>query len=82
MQFSSIEPIDRALSGTTIPGQSGPGINGNEGVLCILQSSSITGTSLSDCLVSYQDIQWGGSYHSAEVQSVHSTAQTDWVKSS
>ena len=55
MQFSSILPIDRALSGVPIPGQSGPGIDGNEGVLCILQSSSITGTPPSDCLVSYQD---------------------------
>ena len=53
MQFSSIQPIDRALSGATIPCQSGPGSNGNEGVLCIPQSSSITGTSPSDFLVSY-----------------------------
>ena len=45
MQFSSIQPIDRALSGATIPGQSGPGSNVNEGVLRIPQSSSITGTS-------------------------------------
>ena len=42
-----------ALSGATIPGQSGPGSNGNEGVLRIPQSSSITGTSPSDCLVLY-----------------------------
>ena len=35
MQVSSIWPIDRALSGATIPGQSGPGNNGNEGVLRI-----------------------------------------------
>ena len=28
----------------TIPGQSEPGSNGNEGVLCIPQSSNITGT--------------------------------------
>ena len=46
---------DRALSGATTPGQSGPGSNGNEGVLRIPQSSSIAGTSPSDCLVSYQD---------------------------
>ena len=39
--------------GDTTPGQSGPGGNGNEGVLCIPQSSSITGTSPSDYLVSY-----------------------------
>ena len=30
MQFSFIQPIDRALSGATIPGQSGPGSNGNK----------------------------------------------------
>ena len=32
---SSIQPTDRALSGATIPGQSGPGSNGNEGVLLL-----------------------------------------------
>ena len=44
---------DRAVSGSTTPGQCGPGSDGNEGVLCIPQSPSITGTSPSDCLVSY-----------------------------
>ena len=53
MQFSSIQPIDRALSGPTTPGLSGPRSNGKEVVLRIPQSSSITGTSPSDCLVSY-----------------------------
>ena len=52
-QFSSIWTIDRTLSGTTTPGQSGPGIDGNEGVLHIPQNSSIAGTSSSDCLVTY-----------------------------
>ena len=33
----------------------GLGNNSNKGVLCILQSSSITGASPSDCFVSYQD---------------------------
>ena len=36
-----------------MPGQSGPGSNGNEGVLHIPQGPSITGTSPSDCLLSY-----------------------------
>ena len=36
------------------------GCNDNEGVLRIPQSSSITGTSLSDCLVSYPGLLWGG----------------------
>ena len=41
--------IDRALSVATTLGQSGPGSDGNDGVLRIPQSSSITGTSPSDC---------------------------------
>ena len=53
MQFSSIWPIDRTLSGATTLGQSGPGSYGNDRVLHIPQSSSITETSPSDCLVSY-----------------------------
>ena len=58
-QFSSIWPIDRTLSDATTPGQSLPGSDGNEGVIRISQSSSITGISLSD-------------YPSAETQSAHS----------
>ena len=44
------------------PGQSGPGSNSNEGVLRIPQSPSITGTSPSDCLVSYlgHSLWWWG----------------------
>ena len=53
MSNSSIWSIDRTLSSATTPGQSGPGSNGNEGILRILQSSSITEASPSDCLVSY-----------------------------
>ena len=34
-QFSSIWPIDRTLSVAIIPSQSGPGSDGNVGVLCI-----------------------------------------------
>ena len=56
--FSYIWPIDRTLSGATTSGQSGPGSDGNEGVLCIPQSSSITGTSPSDCFVSYLGKSW------------------------
>ena len=52
MSKSSIYPIDRILSGASIPGQNGPGSNGNEEVLHIPQSSR-TGVSLSDSLVSY-----------------------------
>ena len=69
-----------ALSGATTPGQSGPVSDGNEGVLHIPQSSSTAVTSLSDCLVSYPGHSFGGgSYPSAEKQSVYSTAPADWA---
>ena len=48
---SSIRPILN-ISGITTLGQSGPGVNGNDGVLYIPQSSSITEASQSD--------HWGG----------------------
>ena len=51
MQFSSIWPIDRNLSGATTLGQSGRRCDGNEGVYRI--PPSITGTSSSYFLVSY-----------------------------
>ena len=60
------------LSGATTPGQSGPGGDGYEGILCIPQSSNITGTSPSDCLVSYPGYSLGGSYLYAELQLVYS----------
>ena len=64
-QFGSIWLIDRALSGITTLGQSGTGSDGNEGVLRIPQSSSITGISPADCLLSHQDTRWwGGAYPS------------------
>ena len=80
MQFSSIWPIDRTLSGATTPGQSGPGSDSNEGVLCIPESSSITGTSLSDCLVLYSGHSLGESYSSVEMQSLGSIAPANWAK--
>ena len=58
--FSSIWPINRTLSGAITPDQSRPGRNGNEEVLCIPQSSSITGNSPSDCLVLYSKHSLGG----------------------
>ena len=53
--------------------------NGNEGVLRIPQSSSITGTSPLDCLVSYPGHSLGGLTPSGEVQSVYSTVLADWA---
>ena len=78
-QFSSIWPINITLSGATTPGQSGPGSDGNKGVLRIPQSYTITGALWSDFLVSYLGHSLGESYFSAETQSVYSTAPNDWA---
>ena len=77
---SSIWPIDRAQSGANTPGQSGPGSDGYEGVLRILQSSNITGMSPLDCLMSYPGHSLGRSQSSAEVQSEYSTVPVKWAK--
>ena len=53
VHFSSIQPIDRALSDTSFSGQSGPGSNSNAVVLHIPQNFNITGTSSSVFLLSY-----------------------------
>ena len=70
-------PIDRTLSDATTPGQSGPGSNGNDGVPHIPQSSSITGTSPSDCLVLDPEHSVEESYSSVEMQSAYSVASAD-----
>ena len=72
---SSIWPIAGTLTGTTTLGQSGSGSNGTKGVFHIPQSSR-TGTSPSDCLVSYAGHSFveRGSYSTAEVQLAYSTA--------
>ena len=53
MPLVLFNPYIGPLSGATIPVQSGPGSDGNEGVLRIPQSSSIDGAAPSVCLVSY-----------------------------
>ena len=58
--------------------QSGSGSNGNEGALHIPQSSSITGTSSSNCLVSYPGRSLGETYNLAEVNLMYSAAPADW----
>ena len=55
------------------------GSDGNEGILRIPQSSSIIGTSPSDCLVSCQGLSLGESYSSAEEQLVCSIAPANWA---
>ena len=62
-------------------GQSRPGSNGIEGVHHIPQSSSITGTSPSDCLASYLGHSLEGeSYFFADMQLLYCTASADWAK--
>ena len=70
--------IERTLLHATTPGQSRLGSDGNEEVFRIPQSYSITRAWLSNCLVSYAGHSFGGSYPSAEKQSVYSTATSDW----
>ena len=79
MSNISIWSIYRALSGATTPGQSGPGCDDNEGVFHIPQSSRIYGASPSHCLVSNPRHLLEGSYPSAEMQSVYSTAPANWA---
>ena len=74
MSNSSIWPTDKPLCGGTTSGSSEPGSNIIEGVLCIPQSSSITGVSPPDCLVSYLGQSLWEFYPSAKMQSLDSTA--------
>ena len=74
MSNSSIWPIDRNLSGATTLAKSGLGCDGNEEVLYIPQSSSITGASPSDCLMSYPLNSLVGSYLPVEMEEVYFTA--------
>ena len=67
------------LSGATIPGQSGPGSDGNEGILCIPESSSITRISPSGCLVPYSGLLLEGSNPFAEEQSIYSAGPANWA---
>ena len=79
MSNSAISPIDRTLSGATTPGHSELWSDGNEGLFCILQISSVTGTSPSDCFVSNVGHSLEKSYPSAEMMSVYPTATADWA---
>ena len=75
----SIWPINGTRTGANTPGQNEAGSNCNERVRYIPQSSK-TETSPTDCLVSYPEQSLvEGSYLSAEMQSVYSTAPADWI---
>ena len=80
MQFSSIWPIDRTLSGATTLGQSGPRSDGSKEILRIPQNVSLTWASPSDCLMSYPGHSLGKFYPSADMQSVYSIAPADWAR--
>ena len=77
MSNISIWPIDRTLSGATIPDQSGPVSDGNEEEIHIPQTSCITGASPSDCLKSYPGHSLEESYPSAEMELMYSIAPAD-----
>ena len=68
--------LDRALSGATTPGQSGPGSDGNEGVP---KAPALLEPHHQIVLCHIQDTHRGGSYPSAEKQLVYSTAPADWA---
>ena len=80
MSNNSICPINRILSGSTIPGQSEPASNTNEGVLHIPQIFTITVASPTYCLISLPGHLLGESYPSAKKQSVYPTAAANWAK--
>ena len=72
--------VHKTLSGATTPRQSETRSNVNEGVLQIPQFSD-TGASPSNGFVSYPEQSLGsGSYLSAKMQSVNSTAHADWAE--
>ena len=79
-QFSCIRPIDRTPSGVSTPGQSEPGSNGNEGVLRIppkLQHYLNLTIRLFSVISMTLVARWGF-YPPAEMQSVYSTAPSNW----
>ena len=82
MSNSCILSIDKILTNITTVSQSGPGSNGDEKVFYIPQSSK-TGASPSYGLEFYPEhllVGVGRSYPFAEMQSVYSTAPTNWAQ--
>ena len=79
MSNNFIWSIDRTLSGATTPGPEWTWERWQWRGTPHSQSSSVTGTSPFDCLVSYPENSLGKSYSSAEIQLVYSTAPVDWA---
>ena len=71
--------MDGTLTRTTTPHYNRPGTKGDEGVLHILQTNK-TGALPSNGLLSYPGPSSERSYSSSEMQSVSSTAPTDWLR--
>ena len=71
--------MDWTLSGATTSSQSGPGSDGSKGIHRIPQSSSITG----NLTIKLFSVISGNTseefYPSTEMQSVYSTAPSDWA---
>ena len=81
MSNSSNLLIDRILSDASIPGQNGPGSDGNQRVLLITQSSKHYGSltiRLYNVIYRSLVVGWGLTL-SAEMQSVYSTAPADYA---
>ena len=57
-QFSSIWPIDKSLSGATIPDQSGHESNGNKEVLCIPKTPALLEPHRHTVYFNIQDTRW------------------------
>ena len=79
MSSSYICSIDRTLSSASIPSQSGPERDGNEGVLHIPLNCRVSQAWLSECLVSIRTLFGWGLTHQTDMQSVYSTAPVDWA---
>ena len=67
------------LAGATTPSRVGTGNDVNKGVFPIPQSSNITGTSPSNCLMLYAGHLLMEGVTQSEVQSVCFTAPSDWL---
>ena len=74
MQFSSIWPTDRTLSGVITSGQSEPGSDCNERVLFIPQSTLRLFSVIYRTLIKGRVV-----YPSAEVQSMYSSVPANWT---
>ena len=79
---SSVWPIDRTLSGSSTPSQSGPGKDGNEGVLWISKAPAFLEPhhQIVSCHIKEKFFLWGWrSYHSSEMLLVYFQPSHCWL---